>query len=86
MTMNSNENEAKKPNITFELNENESQAARDFMREHKNCCEEKLGKTFFSSTGGQFAYHIVPTGLGLCVSIECQACNEKKDITDTSNW
>ena len=33
MTMNSNENEAKKPNITFELNENESQAARDFMRE-----------------------------------------------------
>ena len=72
--------------MIFRLNEKEAQNANDFMKEHKNCCKEKLGKPFFSSTGGQFSYTITPTGLGLGISIKCNACGEQKDITNSEDW
>lgn len=72
--------------IKFTLNETESQSAEEFIKEHKNCCKEKLGKEFFSSTGGGFTYIITPTGLGFCISIRCNSCGEIKDITDSESW
>lgn len=72
--------------IKFSLNEVESKAAEDFIREHKNCCKEKLGKEVFSSIGGKFTYTIIPTGLGLCTRIQCNSCGASKDITDIDNW
>lgn len=72
--------------IKFTLNEVESEAAESFIKKHKNCCKEKLGKEFFSSTGGGFTYLITPTGLGLCVSIRCNSCGQIKDITDSESW
>ena len=72
--------------IKFELSETESEAARAFIKEHKDCCMKKLGKRFFSSIGGEFTYTIIPTGLGLCTRIQCNSCGASKDITDTNNW
>lgn len=70
----------------FVLNEIEAKAAEEFMKDHKNCCVEKLGKSCYSSTGGQYSYIITPTGLGNVVEIKCNACKDKKDITDSDKF
>lgn len=75
-----------KNEICFKLTEKESQAAEEFIEEHKNCCKEKLGKEVFSSIGGGFTYIITPVSLGLCVSIICNSCGKVKDITDSESW
>lgn len=75
-----------KDKICFQLTENETKAAEEFIEEHRNCCKEKLGKEFFSSTGGGFTYIITPIGLGSCISIRCNSCEEVKDITDSESW
>lgn len=72
--------------IKFELDSKETTAAKEFIEKHKNCCKEKLGKEFFSTTGGGFTYIITPTGLGICVSIRCNSCGKIKDITNSNNW
>ena len=35
--------------------------------------------------GGRFTYKFTPTGLGICVAVEC-ACGGKADLTDCSDW
>lgn len=72
--------------IQFTLTDIESKTAEDFIKEHKDCCREKLHKPFFSTTGGEFSYIITPTGLGNCVTIRCDSCGKEKEITDISNW
>lgn len=57
------------------LNEKEKQAAKKFSEEHYKSC-----KNFYME------YIVVGTGIGTAVSVKCKICNEKKDITDMSNW
>ncbi len=74
-------------NIIFELDEKESQEAREFIKEHRHKEDyETEGKMGFSTTGGGFTYEITPTGLGPCITIKCNKCSETKDITDSEGW
>lgn len=72
--------------ISFTLDKTESNSAREFIKQHMNCCEEILNKEIFSSTGGGFSYIITPTGLGLHINIRCNSCGKTKDITNSKNW
>lgn len=73
--------------MIFDLsNEVNKEALEEFRAKHKNCLPKHLGKKFFSTTGGQYSYIITPTGLGPCVEVRCNACNETKDITNCDNW
>lgn len=73
-------------NINFEFTEKESEKVDEFYKKHSSCCREKLGRPFFSSTGGQYSYHIRPTGLGSIITLECHACGEKENITNNDDW
>lgn len=70
-------------NITF--TEKEKEEIKKFHSIHKDCCTKHLGKSFFSTTGGQYSFLITPTGLGDIVEVRCNACGEIEDITD-NNW
>lgn len=71
-------------NIVF--TENERESIESFYHKHKNCCVKYLGKSFFSTTGGQYTFLITPTGLGNVIQVRCNVCEEVEDITDISNW
>ena len=73
--------------MEFKLTEKETQAAKDFIKEHTHTEEFKAaGKMGFSTLGAQFTYHITPGGLGGCIVIECNHCKKFKDITDIDCW
>lgn len=71
---------------SIDFTDNEYVAAREFKKEHKDCCKNILGKESFSTTGGAFTYIITPTGLGNNIIIKCNSCGEIKDITDVDGW
>ena len=75
-------------NMRFELDEVETKAAEDFMKEHNHTSEliAKKGNPFFSTLGQQFSFEFIPGGLGNGVVITCNYCKESKDITNTDNW
>ena len=71
----------------FELDEEETKAAKVFREKHNHNDElRKQGKLAFSTLGQQFTYTITPGGLGSCVTIKCNYCGEEEDITDIENW
>lgn len=69
--------------ITF--TEKEKERIEQFMLQHKNCVQYYLGKSFFSTTGGQYTFIITPTGLGNIVQVRCNICDKIEDVTD-DNW
>lgn len=74
-------------NMRFTLDEVESKAAHDFMKEHSHKDEfRKQNKLGFSTLGQQFTFEITPGGLGPLVSIKCNHCGKSKDITNIENW
>jgi hypothetical protein len=76
-----------KENIKFELNDIETQRALLFMKEHDHRYDlKKDGKLSFSTLGMQFTYIITPGGLGDCVTIKCNYCDESRVITDIDSW
>ena len=66
-------------NITDLMNENEKKSYDDFIKKHKKC-------KFTSTIGGKITVEVTGTGLGDILVCVCNACGEKKDITDTTNW
>ena len=72
----------------FILDEEETKAAKEFIKEHNHNDEIKKekGYPFFTALGQQFTYIITPGGLGNGVSIKCNHCGKTKDITNTENW
>ena len=74
-------------NKRFELDDVETQSAKDFIKEHDHSEEfRKMGKFCFSTLGQQFTYKITPGGLGNSVEIICNHCKEHKSITNIDNW
>lgn len=65
--------------MEFKLTEEQDKKAREFISEHYKC-------QFTSTIGGKFSYIFTPTGLGDIVTIQCNSCNETKDMTDVENW
>jgi ribosomal protein S27E len=71
----------------FELDEDETKAAKEFREAHKHKEELKAhGKIAFSTLGQQFTYTITPGGLGHYVKIKCNYCGEEKELTNIENW
>ena len=65
-------------NIVFELNELESQRAREFAKEHEHCHEGTMGdKLLFS---------FIPTRIGDIIQIHCMACGTHEEITDMEKF
>lgn len=74
-------------NKRFELDDVETQSAKDFIKEHDHSEEfKKMGKFCFSTLGQQFTYKITPGGLGNSIEIICNHCKEHKSITNIDNW
>lgn len=75
-------------NVKFELGENEKKALEEWRVKHESECtwEARMyGQRYFGAAGGGESFIFTPTGLGLCVSVQC-ACGAKQDITDISCW
>lgn len=74
--------------MVFELNDVESERAREFIKKHDHSKEliKEKGSPFFSAMGHQFKYTIIPGGLGPIVHIECNYCHESEELTDSENW
>lgn len=71
----------------FELTEEETKRAKEFIEKHRHKDELRRQNKFgFSTLGQQFTYTITPGGLGNGVSIKCNYCGEEEDITDIENW
>ena len=62
-------------NISFRLNDFETQRANDFQNEHLCSCSAQA-----------FHFIITPTGIGNNVQVECSKCKAKKDVTDCNCW
>ncbi len=74
-------------NITFELNEVETQRAHDFMKKHSEICPVSWKNGNLPAAGEHYYYRILPTGLGCCVRIGCIYCKDVyEDITDIDSW
>lgn len=71
----------------FELTEEETKRAKEFIEKHRHKDEFRQQNKFgFSTLGQQFTYTITPGGLGNGVSIKCNYCGEEENITDIENW
>lgn len=80
-------NEYGKNNITFELDDVETERARAFIEKHDHSEEIKArGKGDISAVGEQFSYIMTPSGLGDRIAIRCNYCGETEDITNVDNW
>jgi hypothetical protein len=66
-------------NISFELNEKETNLAYKFISKHKQCkCTDALCQ--------KYEYRFYPGGLGSCIVIKCLICGEEANITDIDSW
>lgn len=74
--------------IVFDLGEEMTKRAEQFMKKHTHKEElmKEKGSLFFSSLGQQFTYTITPGGLGDMISIKCNYCNETEDLTNIEEW
>lgn len=66
---------------TFKLHGSEIEKAANFEKEHLPCAREHP-----TTIGGAITYTFTPTGLGSIVTIQCNICKTKIDITDYDNW
>lgn len=66
----------------FELNAAEREAAATWMHQHLDESEECRP----GSSGELFCIGFTQSGMGAFVEIRCIRCDEKEDITDTSDW
>lgn len=64
----------------FELNDKEKKKAEAFIKKHKH---PEVSK---GAIGGHINYVFTPTGIGICIWMECSICKAKKDITDYNCW
>ena len=77
----------KEDNISFILSDVESNEARKWMKEHSEVCPCSFKNGNLPAAGEHYYYKIIPTGLGLCITIGCLYCRDaKKDITDFGSW
>lgn len=73
--------------IKFQLNDVESERAKEFMKKHNHNAELlKEGKMGFTALGMQFTYEITPGSFGPTVVIRCNYCKTEENITDFDNW
>jgi hypothetical protein len=74
--------------MKFELDEGEKQRLDAWSTKHRDECTwsvKKFGRRYFGAAGGGTSFIITPTGLGMCVQVQC-ACGAKKDITNCDDW
>lgn len=64
------------------LNDIQRKNIHDFYLNHKSCCKEKLGKDFYSTTGGGFATYYTWTPIGFIIKYKCNSCGKTLDISD----
>ena len=73
--------------IRFTLDEVETERAREFKKEHNHCAEFiEENKLAFTTLGQQFTYEITPGGFGNGITIRCNKCKQRKNITNIDNW
>ena len=65
--------------MKFKIENKEFLEWKKFREKHKEC-------KFPATEGGKFSFIFTPNGLGTCISVRCNVCDEIKDITDISNW
>lgn len=73
--------------LKFELDEQETQDAKDWIEEHRKVCPYSFKRGNLPATGEHFYYRITPGGLGLGIEVGCVYCKKaRKDVTNVSNW
>ena len=65
--------------LNFILTDKEVSKLEKFYNDHQDC-------PFTSAIGGKYTFIITPTGIGQCIVIKCNSCNEEVDITDFESW
>lgn len=73
-------------NLTFELDEVETQRAREWMKEHSEICPVSFKNGNMPAAGEHYYFKFLPTGLGTCTTVGCIYCKVSKDITNIDNW
>ena len=73
--------------VKFELTEQETKDAIEFMKEHNKVCPHNFKNDNVPVSGEHYYYKIIPGGFGLNVEIGCIYCKDAhKNITDMDNW
>ena len=71
----------------FELNENETIEANEWIEEHSKVCPVSFAKGNLPTAGEHYYFKFIPHGLGTTCRVGCLYCKDaSKDITDISNW
>lgn len=71
--------------MKFELSEKELENYYKWLQCHLK--EKHDGKwPYAGAAGGSISFIFTPTGLGDCISVQCNHCNEIKSITDFEAW
>jgi len=66
--------------IELKLNKNETLKAENFKKLHKHNDVNK------GAIGGHITYSFTPTSIGTAVTVECNICGKKENITDYDSW
>lgn len=64
--------------MTIEITEEQELLVKEFLEKHKTCKHKRFAPTH--------SYIITPGGIGYCMYVRCNACEEQENITDYDNW
>lgn len=71
--------------MKFELEGKELETFKKWNNEHRKTCKYTQPGGFKDSAGARLTFCFMPTGLGVCIMVEC-ACGESINCTDTDDW
>lgn len=63
--------------FSFELSEEQTKQAKEFMKKHTECV-----RRIADPIGTSFAYEIVPSSIGIFVTLKCLGCGETINLTE----
>ena len=66
--------------MKFELNEIESERAKEFLEKHRH------PEIYKGAIGGHINFIFTPTSINDACTIHCSICDEKENITDYNCW
>ena len=70
--------------LKFEMDEQESERATKYIKEHDKTCKIK-NSNVQPAIGGRITYTFTPTGLGMACGVMCD-CGWSKECTNVDHW
>lgn len=71
--------------FSFEASEKESEAAKEWIKEHRKTCKFFKTPRSAGAAGGALSFVVTPTTIGTAFTVRC-ACGALENVTDYDTW